>query len=361
MIKELIQGAMDVYRSFGLAGILLFVAFVALAFVCVKVLDVVVKKFGESKFVERLPFLRKHARKMTPRDHTIFKKYDVLLDRIPHARIHCPLRKRIFTRLLTIRVETHKRQLEEFVEHFDASVDHDAFKISISVLLTRSHSTLARNLADAAIPQIVIRGFDAKIHDIKLLGEALVFDVCDSVRFYEDNGDKLNTIFEILATLESCVVVTVERFMDEMNGELNGTEFDGVRCTNCTSDCDFKNSRMGDGGNKIRSVLYVEDSTLVSRPVSRMFKLYGVNVFVSKSIESAREFLETQPRVDFAVVDYYMGDGVGSDLEPVLEGKKIPYVYYTGGDVAGIRAKAKVVPKSVKPDELLARMNGMVK
>ena len=363
-MEEFIKNVIGaVYKTFGFSGTILVIIILTTGYVIVKFGGLLVNKYVDNETISKYFKGKRRNRYIKElKAHTIFDKYRCLLERLPNAKIRCPLRKRLFQKLLTIRVNTHKELLEEYIETNNLDeLDHDAFKISINMLLSKSHNKLVERYREAEIPLIVLDRFEDRIHDIKSFAEDMIYGICDSTRFFESNDERLSNILEILSTLEYNGIIIFEKTLDHLNGELSGLTFEGIKCNHCDVNCEYQHiDKNLLETNRIRNLLYVEDDLTYTTSVSFILRKYDVNVFIAKSIFEANQFLDGNKTVEFVILDYYLKDGNGNILEDEIIKKKLPYFYYTSGgyDLKGIKKNAKVLLKSkVSPAQLLESIN----
>ncbi len=367
MTPEWFQKALEyAYAHFGLSGTVLIVLALAALYVCMKLAEALAKKLWESDRMNLVLDRILGRKKVLPKDHTIFRKYDNLKKSLQTLEsIKCPLRRKIFIRMLEVRVNTHHEQLVALVTRTDlVGMDHDAFKVAIAGYLADNHVALKREMELAKMPDVILERFNERTADMKVFCHKLVMDVCDSVRLYDNNQDKLNSILEILSALESCIILQIEKVVDTMNGEISALTFEGARCQKgegCQNvKCEYQGMDAASvAANRIHTMLYVEDDAVQALSLRLMYKNNGINVFVAKSIGAAEGIIDSMDNLDFVLIDYFMKDGNGDALEPLLVRKGIPFAYYTFS-TEKIKTFAPVISKNVSPKDLLSVLNKQV-
>ena len=293
--------------------------------------------------------------------HLIFAKYDLLTNKTHSAKVKCPLRKKIFQRLMIVRLQSHKDQSLQLIKEDFNQVDHDAFKILVMAFLAKSHLDWTSKALTLSLPDVVLSKIDDKLKDMRIFAETFICNVCDSTRFYENNIEKLSMILDLLAVLEESSVSTLEKVIDSMNGEVSKIEFEGTKCCNCDDECDFQVKYVENYQTfqkPIKRLLYVEDDKTMRDIISKVMAKSGVDVLVAKTIEEASKVIENGVEIDVVLVDYILESGkLGTTLEPMLKEKCIPFAYYTGVDPKTINSDAPIIHKSISPKDILKELH----
>jgi CheY-like chemotaxis protein len=106
------------------------------------------------------------------------------------------------------------------------------------------------------------------------------------------------------------------------------------------------------------TVLVVEDEMLIAMDLEGMLERAGAQVLGPvATVKKALHLLQTQ-RIDVALLDVHLRDGMVMPLAEALQSRNIPYVIstaYNGADLAGLEALADA-PKVGKP----AREQGLI-
>ena len=106
-----------------------------------------------------------------------------------------------------------------------------------------------------------------------------------------------------------------------------------------------------------RTVLLVEDESLVSLLAEDVLTVAGFRVILAMRLREGLEIAEREP-LDFAVLDVNLGGGTDSfPIAEALRRRNIPFVFVTGYDAPGLDAAfrhAQVIQKPYDPADLVA-------
>ena len=102
-----------------------------------------------------------------------------------------------------------------------------------------------------------------------------------------------------------------------------------------------------------RSVLLVEDEAMIALDVGECFKDAGASIVEAHNIKQALKAIQTS-KIDAAVLDYKLDDGVSTEICSKLEDRKIPFVIHSGYDkIEGACEDGVKVQKPANPKELV--------
>jgi hypothetical protein len=172
------------------------------------------------------------------KNHAIFNRYAALIKyRVPQLHIKCPLRKRIFIKLLEIRLEAARDMIRIFVEHDLPKCSEAGLKDMLSTMMMASSVEWQTRAISAGIPMIAIDCFRDRNAVYADLVDKTVMDICGLITAYADINDKVDTILDIIGSMENSCLVAMEQTLDALNGELSKATFEGIKCMKCRPDC----------------------------------------------------------------------------------------------------------------------------
>ena len=174
--------------------------------ICLIVLLMVISIFAKSlsgilgKYIQDSVLQKKlFRRKLIISKHPLFSKYRLLVNqRIKFLRCECPLRKKIFTDLMIIRIETYDKILKDFIKRDDINrLSVMEFQFTINELILKIFNEWEARAKEHGIPSVVIAHFDN------------------------------------LCGLEEAMIVKLEMSLDSMNGEISNSKYQGIKCQKC--------------------------------------------------------------------------------------------------------------------------------
>jgi hypothetical protein len=225
----------ELYNSLGLTTFIIIVFIIGLLILLYKMAEIFVIKFAESRFKVSLKKNRSNLSK-----HIALDKLDSVINyQIDSIHMPCPLRSRIFKRILIMRFETIKELLEAMTTK-DWDITRDALKIVWEDFFANVETTWDRKVDQARIPKVVIsRFYEMRSPTNKVLRE-LTANMC--LRSNRDIKESISIIFDTIVTIETSSLYTIADTLGSLNGEISNTTFEGVSCQNCASveECNTK-------------------------------------------------------------------------------------------------------------------------
>lgn len=222
-----------------ITSVLMIVLMIASIFA--KGLSSILGKYLQDSVLQKRIF---RMRKVNLIHHPIFSKYRLLINqRIKYLRCRCPLRKKLFTDLMLIRIEAYDSILKEFIRREELNeLSVVEFQYATNELLLRIFAEWETNAKVQEIPPAVTSRFGEATGDIRNLLVFFVSSVSNSSYSYEDNRSRVSAIFDMLCGLEEAIMMKLEESLDEMNGEISETTYKGLKCLNCDV-CQSRHSR----------------------------------------------------------------------------------------------------------------------
>ena len=104
-----------------------------------------------------------------------------------------------------------------------------------------------------------------------------------------------------------------------------------------------------------RQLLVVEDEYMIADDLSRALQERGASVIgPAGSVEDALELLQTEPRIDGAVLDINLRGECAYPIADALRARGVPFVFATGYDAWAIPEIYAGVPRLEKPVNIRA-------
>jgi DNA-binding response OmpR family regulator len=109
-----------------------------------------------------------------------------------------------------------------------------------------------------------------------------------------------------------------------------------------------------------RSILIVEDETIIAMDITQAFEAAGAKLTMTNTLEHAL-ILAEHDGLSGAILDHSLGDGNSSLLCARLTERGIPYLIYSGlPTITGACAGALHIGKPAAPGELVAAMESLI-
>ena len=109
-----------------------------------------------------------------------------------------------------------------------------------------------------------------------------------------------------------------------------------------------------------RSVLLVEDEVMIALDVCQCFEDAGASVVQAHNLKQALRAIRAN-KLDAAVLDYKLDDGLSTEICTHLENRKIPFVIHSGYDkIEGACEDSVKVQKPANPRELVQIVRGLL-
>lgn len=229
---------LGIYREYGLASLLI-VAFLVIIIILFYVLmrGLITKiTEGKIKISDVFSFFGiKHKVNIDLEKHSIFAKLDTMITyQIPNIYIECPLRNKIFKRILHIRTTTLKKLIEAESKK-DWEISLDEIKIIWSAFFSRFDFEWVNEAKTAGLPPVVIGKFIEHNAPIKNVLVNLIENLATVGRIYQNNKERIATIFEVIGSMETTSIFTAGEALNALNGEVSEAEFDGEKCHKCSA------------------------------------------------------------------------------------------------------------------------------
>jgi hypothetical protein len=234
---ELIQQIFKWYEQYGFKG-LMSVIIAIFAFNLVIILSKRTILLFSRKFRERT--IRKLKAKFEVNhnklnNHLLFDKFDYLIHvRIPKMKINCPLRKKIFTEMLTFKMQSFENHFKSLIADPDL-LKYDSQKLCQEVISAIGESELEwqKKSMEEKIPEVVISKLYEEINQIKEFSEKYVKNICYYKTCNSSNYEKMDIIMNHLWNMEEYIIGELEKVLDELNGTISNIKTEKFRCQKC--------------------------------------------------------------------------------------------------------------------------------
>lgn len=99
-------------------------------------------------------------------------------------------------------------------------------------------------------------------------------------------------------------------------------------------------------------VLVVDDDPIVRRATARIVRQLGYQAWSVDGPTAVAALAETSQLPDVVLSDYDMPGVTGLDVMRAAAAARVPFLFHTGNEQAGLRAGAYVVPKGAPLERL---------
>ena len=214
-------------EQYGLFGLGLGIFLTGIAYPIIKLY----KKWIENKF-------RKGDIKLI-RALSIIRIEGMLKYSVPKMRIHCPLRKAIFIKLLQTKFRTTLDAMKEVASKEVDKMSSDEFSTYIIVKTEETLAKFEKEVLEAGVPQVALD----KFHECNSGNENIVKNVMQTINqsknIFQSNKEKTLVLFSIVEVVAQTAMVAAEETIDTLNGQLTNINFNGTQCTHDCVDCKF--------------------------------------------------------------------------------------------------------------------------
>lgn len=107
-------------------------------------------------------------------------------------------------------------------------------------------------------------------------------------------------------------------------------------------------------------VLIAEDEPLVALDLALTIEAAGASAIMVHTLEDAIAVARVEP-LSAAIVDIKLKDELASPLCALLQCLDVPFVIYSGADIAQFKYKRWVIPKPAPPDLIIAKLRVLVR
>jgi len=171
-------------------------------------------------------------KKIQLKDHVVFEKLDSIINyQIGNLKIACPLRNKIFKRILTLRFEVMKGLFEKETKR-DLDITQEQLCIVWKTFMARLESEWCEKVLAIGLPQIIITRFYELRENINKAIDEIINNLCMRSGDVEET---VSFIFDIIISLETSSLFTAGAAINSLNGALSTIEFEGMKCMKCNN------------------------------------------------------------------------------------------------------------------------------
>jgi hypothetical protein len=161
---------------------------------------------------------------------------------IPRMNIKCKLRKKIFSRLLYIKLDILESTVKDFISKQDSwkDMEVDDLEIVLKSVLAEADVKYQKECLDRGIPEIALDLFKKyNLEKLDILDEVLI-SAALSKYTCSTNQERVLLFLDSLSVRENKAFTAMEKVLDTLNGVLSKVVFEGECCTQCDPNCPFK-------------------------------------------------------------------------------------------------------------------------
>ena len=225
------------YAQYGVSGLISVIgAFFAFNLVIIyskKTMMMFSKRFRERTLNKLKAKFEINRKKLT--NHLLFDKFEYLIHvRIPKMRINCPLRKKIFTEILTFKMLAFKNHFKSLISDPEL-LKYDNQKLCQEIITAIGEAELEwqDKAIECQIPPEVISKLYEEISQIKEFSEKYIRNICYYKTCSSSNWEKMDIIMNHLWNMEEYIIGELEKVLDELNGTISNIKTDKFECQQC--------------------------------------------------------------------------------------------------------------------------------
>lgn len=225
----------DVYEQSGLLGVLS----VALLGTVITVILLVGKDFFKGLFKKIKNYFMGSSADRKLKDHDLFKYLDVIINHQIHILdIKCPLRNKIFKKILEVKLINLKDTMGELADYIEGGKDEELKSMFVTAFIQHNHSWI-KLCKEQNIPEPAILKFNDFYSSYSKPLETIIQDLTSSDIMVKDGAANTHIIFNIVKSMVVASILAAEKTLNYLNGELTNVEYNGQRCQKCPGECKF--------------------------------------------------------------------------------------------------------------------------
>jgi hypothetical protein len=168
------------------------------------------------------------VRKTKLKEHSLFTRLSDMEEVQSNMMdIPCPVKKRLFSYMTSLRLQCLREEFLELVT--DTNIDkihpNDLGSVLVSCLNSSKLKWL-NSIGRSDIPLNAITKYNQCRKPFDFILKSTIDDVCSTARYdYPSNSAKMVAIFDIIQSLETANLLSLETFLSTVNGSLCGMAF----------------------------------------------------------------------------------------------------------------------------------------
>lgn len=178
-------------------------------------------------------------KKVPLKDHSAFRKFDMLIEHTLANDFHCtcPIRKAIYSDILIEIMKCFKNKLLEFVNtdlnSKDAYPTQYDFYLKIVSIIEDVHLESKKNSIANGVPEFVLDTLEDNRMRMKHIMDDMLKVVCYSEYTYATNVDRMHEILSYIVVFGKNYMHVLEEVLASYNGGIKNLEYKGISCKDC--------------------------------------------------------------------------------------------------------------------------------
>ena len=225
------------YEQYGFTGLISVVAaffgFNLVVIFSKKTMLMFSKRFRERTLKKLKSRFEVNRKKLT--NHLLFDKFEYLIHvRIQKMKINCPLRKKIFTEILTYKMKAFENHFKNLISDPEL-LKYDNQKLCQEIITAMGSAELEwqDKALESEIPGEVITKLYEEISQIKEFSEKYIKNICYYKTCNSSNWEKMDIIMNHLWNMEEYIIGELEKVLDELNGTVSNIKTEQFECQSC--------------------------------------------------------------------------------------------------------------------------------
>lgn len=175
---------------------------------------------NKKRMDEKLNFLK---------NHPYFSTIDYLIDvKISEIYFKSEFKKLAFVDILTFKLRSSQEIFRAFVSNESNYINKEIeFRNLVTRNLRDAYGLFMAECQKEKVPEVVLESFNSWTSPLTRFLFSTLEDICES-KLYETNIDKLNAILSIMLAVFNEIIVNIELYLDEINGDFIGQTYRGV-------------------------------------------------------------------------------------------------------------------------------------
>lgn len=153
--------------------------------------------------------------------------------RIKQINCYCVLRKQLYKKIFTIKINKFLQGLKVFVKQDFNLFDKQMFGMTLINFFQQKHLQWKEQCVKNEIPQFIIDSIDYEIQDLRKMFYTNIQRIISNSYLYSNNRQKLNIVLDLFLGLQENILNVCEQVLSSFNGQVKNLTFNGVKCKQC--------------------------------------------------------------------------------------------------------------------------------
>lgn len=189
--------------------------------------------------------VKKYFNKTKQKDlekHDLFSYLNVIISHQIHILdIKCPLRNKVFKKLLEIKLSNLRDSLLDLIKNIKENNEDVELKSLFDTIFIQHNHNWVKIAKQNNLPDIAITKFQDFYTNYSKPLETIIQDLTSSDNILvDDKNQMLNIIFEVIKAMVLSSLLAAEKTLNTLNGELSSVVFEGEKCRHCGTKCDYQ-------------------------------------------------------------------------------------------------------------------------